>query len=76
MGLMLNDVPSLRPDDYRDRALELFVESDRMDLAVATPDYDRIVIGIGRRADISGAYLRRVHGIPPSMGSGGDPGIG
>ena len=60
--LMRSDVPPLRADDRLDRALELFVESDRMDLAVVDASAEQRVIGIVRRADISSAYLRRVHG--------------
>jgi CIC family chloride channel protein len=62
--LMRGDVPALCPDDTLDRALELFVESDRMDLAVVDPLSERRVIGVVRRVDISSAYLRRVHGTP------------
>lgn len=62
MDLMRDDVPSIRPDDRLDRALELFVESDRLALAVVSPAPEQRVIGIVRRADISSAYLRRVQG--------------
>lgn len=57
-----SDVPPLRPDDHLDRALERFVESDRLALAVVDATPEKHVIGIVRRADISSAYLRRVHG--------------
>jgi len=60
--LMRTDVPVLHPDDPLDRALELFVESDRLVLAVVDSSADRRVIGVVRRADISSAYLERVHG--------------
>lgn len=60
--LMSVDVPPLRPDDRLDHALELFVESDRLALAVVTAAPEQRVIGIVKRADISSAYLRRVHG--------------
>ncbi len=57
--LMRSKVPPLRPEDRLDQALESFVESDRLALAVV--DASQRVIGIVRRADISSAYLRRVH---------------
>lgn len=66
--LMRSDVPPLRPDDRLDRALELFVESDRLALAVVDASAEQRVIGIVRRADISSAYLRRVHGTTDSQG--------
>ncbi len=66
--LMRRDIPALRPDDGLDRALELFVESDRLALAVVDASPEQRVIGIVRRADISSAYLRRVHGSKVSDG--------
>jgi CIC family chloride channel protein len=66
--LMRGDVSPLRPDDRLDRALELFVESDRLALAVVDASPEQRVIGIVRRADISSAYLRRVHGNTVSEG--------
>ncbi len=60
--LMRSDAPPLRADDCLDRALELFVESDQMALAVVDGSAEQRVIGIVHRADISSAYLRRVHG--------------
>ena len=60
--LMRDDVPPLLHDDYLDRALELFVESDRLALAVVSNTPDQRVIGIVKRDDISSAYLQRVHG--------------
>jgi len=69
MDLMRGDIPPLRPDDRLDHALEIFAETDRMALAVAGPEPKQQVIGIVRRDDISGSYLRRVHGIADSSGS-------
>lgn len=60
--LMRSDVPPLRPEDALDRALELFVQSDRLALAVVDGSPEQRVIGLVRRADIASAYLRRVHG--------------
>jgi CIC family chloride channel protein len=55
-------VTPLKPDDDLDRALELFVENDLLALPVA--DGDRKVVGMVRRADIVGEYLKRVHAPP------------
>jgi CIC family chloride channel protein len=55
-------VTPLGPDDDLDRALELFVENDLLALPVA--DGDRRVIGMVRRADLVGEYLKRVHAPP------------
>jgi CIC family chloride channel protein len=62
--LMRGDITPLKPDDTLDRALELFVESDRLTLAVVDGSPERRVIGIVKRADISSTYLRHVHGVP------------
>jgi CIC family chloride channel protein len=58
--MMRSDVTPLHSEDRLDRALELFVESDLLALPVV--DGDMRVIGVVKRADISGAYLRQVHG--------------
>jgi len=60
--LMRTDVPPLLPEDRLDRALELFVRSDRLVLPVVDGTPARRVIGLVRRSDISRAYLERVHG--------------
>jgi CIC family chloride channel protein len=52
-------VSPLNPDDDLDRALELFVENDLLALPVV--DGDRRVIGVVRRSDVVGEYLKRVH---------------
>jgi chloride channel protein, CIC family len=52
-------VTPLKPDDDLDRALELFVENDM--LALPVTDGDRTVVGVVRRADVVGEYLKRVH---------------
>ncbi len=56
-------VTPLKPDDDLGRALELFVENDLLALPVA--DRDRKVLGVVRRSDVVGEYLKRVH-APPS----------
>ncbi len=60
--LMRDDVPTLRPQDDLERALELFAQSDRLTLAVVDHAVGSRVLGVVRRADITSAYLRRVHG--------------
>jgi CBS-domain-containing membrane protein len=57
-------VAPLTPDDDLARALELFVENDLLALPVA--DGDRKVVGVVRRADVVGEYLKRVHAPPGS----------
>ncbi len=60
--LMRADVTPLRPEDPLERALELFVENDLMALPVVNDLRERRVVGIVRRVDISGTYLRHVQG--------------
>jgi CIC family chloride channel protein len=60
--LMRTDITPLRPDDRLDRALELFVENDLLALPVVDSQADQRVLGMAKRADIVGAYLRHVHG--------------
>jgi len=60
--LMRTDVTPLQPDDRLDRALELFVESDMLVLPVVDGTAGRRIVGIVKRADVSGTYLRYVHG--------------
>ena len=56
-------ITPLDADDDLDRALELFVENDLLALPVV--DGDRHVIGMVRRFDVVGEYLKRVHAPPP-----------
>jgi CIC family chloride channel protein len=60
--LMRSDVTPLQLDDRLDRAQELFVENDLLALPVVNNLAERKVVGIVKRSDIAGAYLRRVHG--------------
>jgi CBS-domain-containing membrane protein len=60
--LMRGDVTPLQLDDRLDRAQELFVENDLLALPVVDNLTDRRVVGIVKRSDIAGAYLRHVHG--------------
>ncbi len=61
--LMRNDVTPLQLDDRLDRAQELFVEHDLLALPVVNDLAERRVVGMVRRSDIAGAYLRHVHGV-------------
>jgi CIC family chloride channel protein len=60
--LMRSDVTPLQLDDRLDRAQELFVENDLLALPVVDTLVERRVVGIVKRSDIAGAYLRHVHG--------------
>lgn len=57
--LMRTDIVPLQDTDSIDRALELFVENQLLELPVVHGPNQR-VIGLVRRADISSAYLRAV----------------
>jgi CIC family chloride channel protein len=65
--LMRTDVRPLKPEYTLDRALELFIESDRLALAVVVDSPERKVIGVLKRSEISNTYLHHVHG--PSVRS-------
>jgi CIC family chloride channel protein len=52
----------LLPGDRLDEALEAFVANDLLALPVVDDAKARKVVGVVRRAQISGEYLRRVHG--------------
>ncbi len=66
--LMRADVTPLRPDDRLDRALELFVESDLLALPVVDDAPQARVVGVVKRADVSGTYLRYVQGATAQEG--------
>jgi CIC family chloride channel protein len=61
--LMRADVVPLHPGDRLDRALELFVENNLLELPVVDDTPQQRVLGMVTRADISGTYLRHVHGL-------------
>jgi CIC family chloride channel protein len=63
-------VTPLRADDPVDYAMELFVESDLLALPVV--DGSGRLVGLVKRADLAGAYLRRVAG-PPVVPTEGPP---
>jgi CIC family chloride channel protein len=60
--LMRGDVTPLRPEDRLDRAVELFVENDLLALPVVDRWPGGRVVGVVKRADVTGTYLRYVHG--------------
>jgi CIC family chloride channel protein len=60
--LMRTGVIPLKPDDRLDHAMELFVENDLLALPVVDGTSEGRIVGIVKRADVSGAYLRRVQG--------------
>ncbi len=57
--LMWTDLTPLQPEDPLDRALELFVESNRLALPVVDGSPEKRLLAFVKRADISSAYLRR-----------------
>jgi CIC family chloride channel protein len=71
--LMRGDVEPLRPEDRLDEAMEQFVESDLLALPVVARE-GRKVIGVVKRADIAGTYLRQLQGpaAPKANAPGAD----
>jgi CIC family chloride channel protein len=61
--LMRADVEPLHPNDRLDHALELFVENNLLELPVVDDTPQKRLLGIVRRVDVSGTYLRHVHGF-------------
>ena len=59
--LMRSDIVPLRPEDPIEHAMELFAESNLLVLPVIDGPRPRVV-GVVKRFDIAGAYLRRVQG--------------
>jgi CIC family chloride channel protein len=68
--LMRTDVSPLAQADELDRALELFVENDLLALPIVDNLEQRRVVGLARRFDVVGAYLRYVHGQSPTEAGG------
>jgi CIC family chloride channel protein len=68
--LMRTDIVPLRPQDPVEHAMELFAESDLLVLPVIDGPQTRVV-GVVKRSDIAGTYLRRVQGDrrPASAGA-------
>ncbi len=68
--LMRNKIRPLTPDDTLDRALELFVENDLLVLPVVDDLQHCRVMGMVRRFEISGAYVRHLHAPREPEGDG------
>ena len=65
---LMRAVVSLSPDDPLDQAMEQFVEYDLLALPVVENAESKRTLGIVKRADLSGAYLRQVQGTQsPTM---------
>jgi CIC family chloride channel protein len=65
---LMRPVTPLCPDDPLDQAMEQFVESDLLALPVVDAQESRRVLGVVKRSDISGTYLRHLQGTqPPTM---------
>ncbi|HTU23569.1 MAG TPA: chloride channel protein [Gemmataceae bacterium] len=65
---LMRAVEPLSPDDPLDEAMEQFVESNLLALPVVDNADGKRVLGIVKRADLSGTYLRQIHGTqPPTM---------
>jgi CIC family chloride channel protein len=62
---LMRPVMPLLPDDPLDRAMEQFVESDMLALPVVESADSKRALGIVKRSDLSGAYLRHVQGTQP-----------
>ncbi len=62
---LMREVSPLCPDDPLDQAMEVFVESDLLALPVVDGLGNKRVLGIVKRADLSGTYLRQLQGTQP-----------
>jgi CIC family chloride channel protein len=66
VDLMRGDVAPLGPEDRLDQAMELFVESDLLALPVVQGGK---VVGVVKRADLAGTYLRQLQGPAAKEGA-------
>lgn len=64
--LMRLDIAPLQSGDRLDRALELFVESNLLELPVVDGTPEHRVVGIVTRSDVSSNYLKLVQGMSES----------
>jgi CIC family chloride channel protein len=64
VDLMRGHVTPLRPDDSLEEAMAQFVEADLLALPVVDGTPAKKVIGIVKRADLAGTYLRQLQGTP------------
>jgi CIC family chloride channel protein len=62
VDLMHSEVVPLTPDDSLERASELFVENNLPALPIVNNLQEMRVVGLVRRVDVNGAYLRLLHG--------------
>jgi predicted transcriptional regulator len=69
--LMRSDVLPLQLNDSVDRAMELFVENDLLELPVVDESTQNRVIGVVSRSEISSTYLRHVQGALGHARKGG-----
>jgi CIC family chloride channel protein len=71
---LMREVMPLTPDDPLDQAMELFVDSDLLALPVVDGPDGKRVLGVVKRADISGTYLRYLQGTqPPTVAAPVEP---
>jgi chloride channel protein, CIC family len=71
---LMRAVEPLSPDEPLDEAMEQFVESNLLALPVVEKVDGNRVLGIVKRADLSGTYLRQIHGTqPPTMAAKVEP---
>jgi CIC family chloride channel protein len=64
VDLMRGHVEPLDPNDSLDEAMAQFVEADLLALPVVDGTSARKVIGVVKRADLAGTYLRKLQGTP------------
>jgi CIC family chloride channel protein len=64
--LMRADVTPLQATDPLDRALELFAESNLLELPVVDGSNGMVLIGMVRRSDVARTYVRHVQGTTSS----------
>jgi hypothetical protein len=50
--------------------MELFVENDLLALPVVDGTAENRLVGIVKRADVAGTYLRHLHGVPAAPADG------
>jgi CIC family chloride channel protein len=62
---LMRTVEPLYPDDPLDEAMEQFVESDLLALPIVESADSKRVLGVVKRADLSGTYLRHIQGTQP-----------
>ena len=71
VDLMRAQVTPLTPEDSLETALELFVENELPALPIVNNVAERRLLGLVRRSDVAGAYLRLLYG--PGDSTDGKP---